>query len=168
MYSGTVNCQIPEKTICLFHSVFYPPKEEGLKCQSALHKFPASVPRACVFQPPCPHTADLLIAFPPCCPFSFDLLLFIFQPFKGLSSVLFMNSFCLFVISLFTCPDIFRPIFLSSFVHLARLLVYPSVSPSPVFFSVFPFTFLQTHRPFISLRVLSPAPRGLFMSPCHL
>lgn len=115
----------------------------------------------CIFQRPCPHTADLLTAFPPCCLFSFDPILFIFTPLRD--SFLFCSELVRSFYSLFSYLDIFSPMFLSSFFRLARLHLLPL---SPVFH--FSFAFLQTHRPFISLLVLSSALLDLFVSSCHL
>lgn len=114
-----------------FAHICCPPEEEGSTCQSALHRFPSSVPRPCIFQPPCQHTADLLTAFPSCCLFSFDLILFIFTPLRD--SFLFCSELVHSFYSLFSYPGIFSPIFLSSFFSLTCSLVHPSASPQPSF-----------------------------------
>lgn len=131
-----------------------------------MHKFASPVPRACFFQPPCPHTADLLTAFPPCCLFSFDPIPFIFGPLRD--SVLFRSElvlsfyyFSFFPVLIFLALSFCLP---SSILHACWFTHL--LPPSPVFH--FFFTFQQAHRPFISLLLLSPAPQGLFISSCHL
>lgn len=119
-------------------------KEGSSKCHSVLHKFPSSVPRACVFQPPCPHSADLLTGFPPCCLFSFWPNSVHIQPCKGLcSGLLWICS--VFLLFLF-CPIL---------IFLALTFCLPSpiwhaclfkhlLSPAQFIFH-FPFAFFQIH-----------------------
>lgn len=105
----------------------------------------------CVFHPPSPHTVDLLTASPSCCLFSFNLILLIFSPLR-IQFWFVLNLFCLFIISLFSCLDSFSPVvFLLPSCKLAGL---PTYFFQPRFHTHFPFTFLQTHRPFVSLSCL--------------
>lgn len=143
------------KLFAFFTHMLCPPNEEGPKCQSALHEFPSSgrifFLQKTVFHPPSPHTVDLLTASPSCCLFSFNLILLIFSPLR-IQFWFVLNLFCLFIISLFSCLDSFSPVvFLLPSCKLAGL---PTYFFQPRFHTRFPFTFLQTHRPFVSLSCL--------------